>query len=85
MSPFSQDLFEDTDLLLQEVYTEKPLIPTHTDLETLADFVKRSRLRKVGITHISRDHRTQVIQQLKTLQRMDSRWFLVKPQMELVV
>lgn len=67
-------LVEDVDLLFQEVYTAEPEVPVHADLQTVAAFVARARLKKVLIAHQGRGEKPRVLWRVSQLAKKDRRW-----------
>ena len=85
LTPETCELYEGVKFLLHEIYTVQDSIETHCDLKSLTKFVARSRIERVGITHVSRNQITSMKQAWKELKKVDSRWFWLKPEMELAL
>jgi len=79
----SRALYADVGLLLHEVYTVQDALETHCDLRTLNRFVAGSEIGRVGITHVRRGEKTEMKQACAALKKVDPRWMMLKPELEL--
>jgi len=78
-------LLSEVDFLIQEVYEMKPEIPVHSDLQTIARFVREARIGKIGVAHVSRLERAKVAKAVATLAKKDRRWSMLRPGAELQI
>lgn len=82
-TPGTFALYDGVQVLLHEVYTVEKEIPTHANLENLVKWVSGSAAERVGITHVCRTEKADMKQAYQALRRLDPRWFLLKPGMEI--
>jgi ribonuclease Z len=85
LTPETRKLYDGVKVLFHETYSIEQDIPTHCDLKTLSKFAARSAIQHLGITHVSRGEKSAMKQAVSQLKRLDPRWFLLKPGMEILL
>ena len=68
-------LVSGADLLLQEVYSLRPGIPVHADLQTLTRELSNMRVGAIGAGHFSRKEAKRIEEALLKIREKDPRWF----------
>jgi ribonuclease BN (tRNA processing enzyme) len=79
LTPATRALVGDVDLLLQEVYTVTPQVPTHADLDQVVSFVDGAAIKRIGVAHQARTEKSAVHSRVQKHRKKDSRWFVVEP------
>ncbi len=81
MTAETEALFDDVDLLFQEIYSDRPA-PLHGNLGQLERFARRARIsRVIGVTHHSRQLRARIAARVRELRQKDPRFKSLQPGM----
>ncbi len=76
----SKALVHDVDCLFQEVYSEKPGIPVHADLETVVTWASNTQIKHVVTSHFARSARTKLSKKVSARKSKSPRWSVARPE-----
>lgn len=77
-TPATRRLFEGVDLLLHEMYSLKPGVPVHADLESFVPYAMNARIGRIGLAHLARGERDRIEKAVAKLKKTDPRWFIAR-------
>jgi len=81
----TKQLVGDVGVLFQEIYCEKPEIPVHADLETVADWIKSSQVKQIVTSHFSRSAKAKLKKQVSSKTKSATRWVVARPGLEVIL
>lgn len=81
----TKKLVDDVDVLFQEIYSEKPGIPVHADLETVSGWIARSEVGKIVTSHFSRSAKAGLNKRVRSLNQSQTKWVVSRPGLEVLL
>jgi ribonuclease BN (tRNA processing enzyme) len=75
----SKKLVDTVGVLFQEIYSEKPGIPVHADLETVKAWISKSHVRKIVTSHFARTEKAGLAKRVKAVHQDKTKWVVSKP------
>lgn len=78
LTPATRKLYDGVDLLLHECFWLKQGANCHASLEAIRGFADAHRVGRIGVTHLSRYYRKQIVNAVTALRRKDRRFFVAR-------
>jgi ribonuclease Z len=82
ITPATKKLTANVDVLFQELYSDKPGIPVHADLKTVATWIKSTQIKTIVTSHFSRSRKAALEGKITSPKKGSTQWIISRPGLE---